>query len=152
PPAPVIPPAAPPVVAPAPVGEQFGPAPLAALARVDANGRLVVRQPVQYYAPVTKYARIDGEEGVTPITRYETRTSLRTERYDLSRVRASRADGRWLNAEQLRGMLKEEAAVLVAADGREVNPFYLKVVKGETVVLRLPVSPLTPPGPPAVVP
>jgi RNA polymerase sigma factor (sigma-70 family) len=163
-PTPVIPPAVAAPPADEPAKERIGPAPHVALARVAADGSLLLRQPAQYYQPVTKYARVEGEEGVTPITRYVLVNHLQTQRYNLGGVQGFRVSERYragsvgvrvnsrrLDTRELRDLLKEETTVLVSADGQAVHPFYLKVVKDETIVLQLP-PPAPPPPAPALPP
>jgi hypothetical protein len=50
-------------------------------------------------------------------------------------VQAYTAEGREIPAEKLAEMLTKERTVLVALDGKKVDPFHLKLYKDDTIVL-----------------
>jgi hypothetical protein len=74
-------------------------------------------------------------------------------------IQAATAGGKKVDAKELPKLLKKATAVLISADGKKVDPFYLKVLKEDTLVLVLPIpelkagsgdrpSPPPPPPPP----
>ena len=63
---------------------------------------------------------------------------MRTRTLPAAAVRAFGTDGKRLPAAELRRLLRKEVTVLVSADGRKVDPFYLEVFRADTPVLVLP--------------
>jgi len=57
-------------------------------------------------------------------------------------VEAYTADGRAINAEKLRTLLEKERSVLVAMDGKKLDPFHLQLYKDDTTVLVPPANTL----------
>src|SRR5262249_26565639 len=57
--------------------------------------------------------------------------------YDLNAVQAFDTKGKRIESKKLLDLLKKKTTVLVSADGRPVDPFYLQLVKDSTVVLIL---------------
>ncbi|HKB36762.1 MAG TPA: hypothetical protein VKD72_09925 [Gemmataceae bacterium] len=57
-------------------------------------------------------------------------------------VEAYTADGRAINAEKLRTLLAKERTVLVAMDGKKLDPFHLQLYKDDTIVLVPPANTL----------
>jgi hypothetical protein len=77
----------------------------------------------------------------------------------LKDVKAFSVDGKPIERKKLRGLLKKETAVLVSADGKEIDPFYLQMIKEGTIILLVqpvihppavaePPPPVEPPAPP----
>ncbi len=66
-------------------------------------------------------------------------------RLDAKEIRAFDADGKPISRTKLAGLLKTETAVLLSADGKPVDPFFLQVVKKGTVILMPPVETMPPP-------
>jgi hypothetical protein len=122
-----------------------GPGPYTALARLDAEGRLIVRLPTVTYEPVTSYVRRAGETREEEVTSYVAKTRLGEQRYDPSTVKVLDLNGQVVDAARLRRALREEVAVLVSADGAPVDPFHLRVVKEGTLLLLLPPAPVSRP-------
>jgi hypothetical protein len=131
------------------------------LASVNPEGRLVVRFRAFAYQPRTTYVRPEGGQVVTPVTTYVPTFQLVEQSFAPAEVEAFGTDGRRIERKQLLERLRKEAAVLVSADGRKVDPFHLQVVKEDTLVLVVPlkprpatVEPLAAPAvpPPAVTP
>lgn len=96
-----------------------------------AGGKYTVQ--VVSYRPVQETRRLKGE-GVKVYT----------------------AAGKEVSARDAADKLKKPAIVLLAADGKKVDPFYLKIIKPDTLVLVAPVvvapaagTPSTPATPPA---
>ena len=57
-------------------------------------------------------------------------------------AQAYTADGRTIPAERLAALLAKERPVLVALDGKKVDPFYLQLYKDDTLILVLPANTL----------
>jgi hypothetical protein len=55
-------------------------------------------------------------------------------------VQAFTAEGRPISAERLATLLAKERAVLVALDGKKVDPFHLQLYKDDTIVLVPPAN------------
>jgi hypothetical protein len=127
------------------------PPPDIAFARVDGDGRLFVRRMVTAYQPVESHGERDGRPEKR--TAYEETRVEGMQRWDAADVRAFGVDGKRLDAETLAGRLREETAILVSADGKDVDPFHLQLTKEGTVILVLPiVTPVAPPPPAPAVP
>ena len=94
-------------------------------------------QPVTYYVPVTRSQDIF---------------------YALNNVEVFGTDGKKVNRKEAARLLAKDRPILVSADGRPVDPLYLKVVKEGTLILVLLPATATTPTPrlvplaPAVVP
>jgi RNA polymerase sigma factor (sigma-70 family) len=135
-----------------------GPAPTVARARLDEQGRVVVKMPVYYYQPVTSYVRAGEHVEYRPVTTYNRRSTFTFQAHDVGAVRAFTPDGKPLSGARLTALLRQETAVLVSADDKEVDPYHLQVVKDGTPVLILPPTRPTPATvdpsmpPPAVLP
>jgi hypothetical protein len=68
-----------------------------------------------------------------------------TDEYDLSAVKFFATDGKPVSAVDVKKRLKQETAVAVSMDGRQVDPKHLEIIKDDTLVLVLPAD-----HPPAV--
>jgi RNA polymerase sigma factor (sigma-70 family) len=127
-------------------------APYTVLARVDKNGVLLVRWAVTTYQPKTSIVKRPGQ-GDQLVTSYEVITGEQEKEFELSRVQAFGTDGKALTPGLVRALLEKERPVLVSADGKPVDPFYLQVVKDDTPILVLPEeAAVAPPAPPLAAP
>ena len=88
-----------------------------------------------------------------------TTVMLTTAELPAKAVEAYTADGAPVGQEKLAELLKKERSVLVAMDGKKVDPFYLELYKEGTIVLVPPADTFAgaggfgnPYGPPTVVP
>lgn len=122
-----------------------GLAPVQAMAKFRADGRLVVWRQITYYEPVTTIAR------GTPTTSYRQVTEPTSFTYAVDGVVARDVAGKRLDAKKLRTLLEKSETVLVSADGGPIDPLHLRLYKDGTVVLELPALPATtaPPTVPA---
>jgi RNA polymerase sigma factor (sigma-70 family) len=120
-------------------------APTVGRASIDADGRLVLRTPVAYYQPVTRYER--ARNTTTPWTSYELKIVERTMRYDVHEVTATDLAGKPIDAKTLTGRLQTETPVLIGPAGQTVDPYYLSVVREGTIIVtpRQDVEPAMPP-------
>jgi hypothetical protein len=117
------------------------PAPEHALV-VLKGGRLNFWRKTITYQPVTRAL----SEQFGSVTSYEQTIALLATGYAVEQVKAYDTRGRVVEHKTLPGLLKGETVVLVSADGKRVDPFYLRLVKEGTLVFVLPVS--SPPRPP----
>jgi hypothetical protein len=143
-------------------GGPKGPPPRVMVVRVD-GGRppsLVVLQtvmvPVQVQEQVQVGKRIENRLQVklVPLTR-ETRLPL-----DGEKVRVFDGNGKPVANVLVLKIIRQATPVLVSADGKEVDPFYLSLARPQTLVIvtpalaapaagaPMPVPPLPPPPPP----
>jgi hypothetical protein len=61
--------------------------------------------------------------------------------YDSGTFHVNYADGRAIDAKELRKRLKKETVVLFSADNRPVDPLHLRLYKEDTLVFVLPSGP-----------
>src|SRR5439155_20356652 len=61
-------------------------------------------------------------------------------------VEAYSVDGKAISAETLTTLLAKERTVLVAVDGKKLDPFYLQLYKEGTIILVPPANTLNIPG------
>jgi hypothetical protein len=131
----------------------IGAVPITVIAFVNKQGDLILRQPCNTYQPVTSYVQIPGEVAVKPVTSYSLVVVERISSYPAAKVKAYDTDGNSVDAEKLAKQLRKETPVLVATDGRKVDPFHLQLIKKGTLILVVPARSLPPPPPaPAVAP
>jgi RNA polymerase sigma factor (sigma-70 family) len=119
---------------PPPQGIRGGP-PHVGRARIDKDGRVLLRRPVSYYQPVTSYTKDPRANTVTPVTSYTLVTQLQSTHYDIKDIAARDLTGKPIDAKTLVQRLASDTAVLVPSSGREIDPFYLSVVKEGTMIL-----------------
>jgi len=112
--------------------------PVIGRAVIDSEGRVVLRKPVSYYQPRTQYAKDTSGQGFVPVTNYELAITEQVTRYDLKDVAATDVNGKPVDPKTLAKRLRTETAVLIAAAGKEVDPYYLTVVREGTIILALP--------------
>jgi RNA polymerase sigma factor (sigma-70 family) len=110
-----------------------GLAPVQALVELRGN-RLAVWQKVISYKPVTRYL----PDRRSSVTSYEQTVELLTVDYPLKEVKVYDTRGNEVQPEKLSGLLKGEVYVLVSADGKPVDPLFLRLVKEGTLVFILP--------------
>jgi hypothetical protein len=117
---------------------------------IDTEGRVVLRKPVSYYQPRTQYVKDASGQGFVPVTSYELAITEQVKRYELKDVAVTDVDGKPIDPKTLTKRLQTETAVLIAAAGKEVDPYYLTVVREGTIILapRVEVPPAGPPNSP----
>jgi hypothetical protein len=117
-----------------------GPPPTIMAVRVDGAGQpfLVVQQPVMVPQQVTVQVKV----GDRIENRVETRvvTVMREVRraLDNEKTRFFDAAGKRIDLKDALKRLMKTTAVLVSADGKEVDPFYLRLAREDTVVVVSP--------------
>ncbi len=109
-----------------------GPILTPALVKIDRDGKLAVRLRMNVAEPVTV---MDGQ-GRT-VTGYRTSDRVTTMHFDADRVQAVEAGGKDISAKELAARLKREVLTLVAQGG-EIDPRHLALIREGTLVLRLP--------------
>ncbi len=125
--------------------------PLAVAAGIDEKGVVYVRDNSGNAFTSTGYYEVEegGQKRLVPVQIKENVFTLRTRSLDARAVRAFRTDGKPVPAADLPRLLRKEVTVLVSADGRKVDPFYLEVIRAGTPVLVLP-APAFHGAPPAI--
>jgi hypothetical protein len=125
-----------------------GMAPQQALASIDAKGKLTIT-----YLTCTCYGgnpdhTVDvvetrGTEKVTSKVKVKvSNLMVTTAELPAKHVEAYTADGRAISADKLATLLAKERTVLVAVDGKKVDPFHLQLYKDDTIVLMPPANAL----------
>ncbi len=120
-----------------------------ALASIDAKGNLTIT-----YVTCTCVGPMNGEQimpmhepketGKVPVKAKVKVTTVMVTTAELSakHVEAYTADGRPINGEKLKTLLAKERTVLVAMDGKKLDPFHLQLYKDDTIVLVPPANTL----------
>jgi RNA polymerase sigma factor (sigma-70 family) len=116
------------------------PAPVHALVELRGS-RLTVWRRMVTYRPVTR--NLPDRPGSA--TSYEQVAEVLAAEYPLAEVRTYDTQGKPVEKKKLAGLLIGETLVLVSADGKPIDPIYLRLVKEGTLVFVLPSS-----SPPAV--
>ncbi|MBI1914488.1 MAG: hypothetical protein HYS12_07080 [Planctomycetes bacterium] len=143
-------------LAPAPADEKItlpsGPPPQFGLA-VIKDGKCKVHFPelVPYTTEETRtrVVIVDGKQ--VPVQEKVAVTAYRLEyrTREVDKPRAFDARGKEIDAKRLADLLKKETTVLLSADGKPVDPFYLRTMKDGTLTLAMPIAVRPAPVPPA---
>ena len=123
-----------------------GPQPMQVAAQIDKEGNLLIRQTTTAYVPETRQ-RIVQKDGRNVTETFTTYVAVyRTVEYRVKskgfQVRG--LDGKAVDRNTLARRLARETPMLLSADGKPVDPFYLQVLKAGTLVLVLPRTEGTP--------
>jgi hypothetical protein len=132
------------------------------LAIIDARGNLRLTHAAApcTYGPANPETETSipvkrGDEKPVMVKLKITSVMLTTMELPASAVDAYTVDGKRIAAEELASLLKKERTVLIALDGKKVDPFLLELYKEGTIVLVPPanvMSSVTGLGAPAVIP
>jgi hypothetical protein len=117
-----------------------GPAPVVAVLRADPAGQVLVTGVILETRTVTHKATVveNGQVVTRDVTRPLTHTtSVRKPLEELAGGLAT-AGGTRLTPEDVAARVKDGASVLVSADGKPVDPAWLRAVDPETVVITAP--------------
>jgi hypothetical protein len=131
-----------------------GPPPAQVLASLTAEGDFEITRPV----PVATTERrvrtvtIDGRPVREEYTVTVPRTVNETRRIKSEGVKVYTAGGKEVDAKDVPDKLKKPTIVLFANDGNKVDPFYLKIVKPDTLVVVAPAPAPQPLPAPALLP
>jgi hypothetical protein len=129
--------------------EPGGAAPVQALAGIDAKGNLKITHitAAPYGPGAQEHAvPIPGEKGdekaPAKVKVKVTTLVVTTAELDAKHVQAYTADGNAIPADKLATLLAKEKTVLVSTDGKKVDPFHLRLLKDDTIVLVPPANTL----------
>jgi hypothetical protein len=117
-----------------------GPAPRVMVARVGAGGQpVIVRRvtevvPKRELVPVMIGGRVENRE----VTVYREVLREIEVRLDVEGVQVFEVNGRRIDPADVAGRLKKATAVLVSADGKQLDPFYLRLGRPDTLVVVAP--------------
>jgi RNA polymerase sigma factor (sigma-70 family) len=135
-----------------------GPAPIQVLLSLTKDGKIRVQRGVLVYKPV---AEVDSATGAKMV-RYECSSVSELIEFDGDGVQAFDTKGKKIELSELPKMLAEQVPALASADGKEVDPLHLRLIKEGTLVLVLsidwplvtppPTVPFVPTAPPGAVP
>jgi hypothetical protein len=117
------------------------------LASIDTRGNLTITQvssaPMGGYlgAPMMPMPPMPGPEKTPAKPKVKvTHLTVTMTEMPAKDVRAYTVEGREISTENLSTMLARERPVLVALDGKKVDPFYLRLYKEDTIVLVPPAN------------
>ncbi|MCI0641626.1 MAG: hypothetical protein L0Y72_17675 [Gemmataceae bacterium] len=122
-----------------------------------AAGTIQVRrlEAVQVAVNVPESVNVNGQAITVMRTVHRQESRMVEVVYALEKTQAQTAGGKKLTKEEVGKQLKAGSVVLISADGRPVDPVYLRAIQTDTVVLVTGPSvtqPLQPPPPKALVP
>jgi hypothetical protein len=121
------------------------------LARIDSKGNLIiidVTPPAEGPAVQEQTVNV-GDPKAKEKTAIKVETSsltVTTVKMPARYVEAYSVDGKAISAETLATLLAKERTVLVAMDGKKLDPFYLQLYKEGTIILVPPANTLNLPG------
>jgi hypothetical protein len=117
-----------------------GPAPRVMVARVSADGHpVVVRQVIEAVPEIQKVeVKVNGQVEKRQVTVYRYVLREVEVRLNVDGVQVFEANGRRIDPADVAGRLKKATAVLVSADGKAVDPFYLRLARPGTLVVVAP--------------
>jgi RNA polymerase sigma factor (sigma-70 family) len=127
-------------------GGTVGAPPITGMARVDEQGRLVLRIRGSVATPVSETVVHGGREQT--VTRYVLVGTVTEQLLDVNKAEVYDLDGKRVKPQALTEALEHEAPVLVATDGRKVDPYHLQLIKKGTLIVVLPPAPPAPAAPP----
>ncbi|MGL4554063.1 MAG: hypothetical protein ACRC33_23115 [Gemmataceae bacterium] len=103
------------------------------------GGTFLTTEAVQVPVNITK--AVTAEEGGKRVTRLVTetvmRTEMRTRRVSFAGARGRTAGGKKLDADEVAKRLTTPQVVAISADGKPVDPAYLRLLKADVLVLEL---------------
>lgn len=119
--------------------------PTQALARIDAKGTLILTvvnaQPPQVqeltYTVNVKVGDVEKQEARSAKVTFR-HANINVTEVPANVVKAYGTDGKEIAADRLAAALEKDRQVLVSADGQKVDPFHLKLIKDDTIVLVTP--------------
>jgi RNA polymerase sigma factor (sigma-70 family) len=107
------------------------------------------------YVPVQRPVKPDGKGGEGFVTEYVARAQGVERILDLADAPVYDMKGRRIDPTQLPDLLRKPTPVLIARDGKMVDPFHLRLIKEGTLIIVPPVTPARealPPPPAPVAP
>jgi hypothetical protein len=135
------------VAAPAPAEEEIkpprGPQPCQVIARVDKDGNMEITETTAVLREEKRQrtVTIDGkavteEYVVTTVTQM-----VQTRRLAAKTVKVYTTEGKEVDPKDAAEKLRKQTIVLMSCDGQKVDPFYLKIIKPDTLVIVPPPPP-----------
>jgi hypothetical protein len=117
-------------------------APDAALAHVDASGKLTLRTRMVSTFDTTAYqtVRKGNRNEQVPLTIKSTTINEHAQELPAAAVSAFDTAGIPITAEALAKALASERPVLVSGDGQPVDPGFLEIIKADTLILAMPAN------------
>jgi hypothetical protein len=126
------------------------PPPVTGLAVIDEQGRLRLSEVAAVMLPVEESVQRDAHGGADFVTRYAAVTQITESLLDHAATPVYGTDGKRIDAKKLPELLRKEIAVLIAKDGKMVDPFYLRLIKEGSLIVAPPVAPSVSLPPPTV--
>jgi hypothetical protein len=103
-----------------------------------------VEQTVAVPVTVTMKVNNNGKEEDVTVTKYVTEKRLVKHSMDLTKAKITTAGGKQLTLDDLKKRLAKPAPVVVATDGKSVDPAYLKILDRDAVVIVIDNGPKKP--------
>jgi hypothetical protein len=116
----------------------------------DKEGNFLVAVPNVMY--VTKYAKIKEEGEEREVYYYEPVVNEFVHTFEGNEVKAFSVQGEPIDRKDFEKLLARKTLFLASTDGRKVPPFYLRIIKEDTVVLAFSRTLCTPYSPPSAEP
>jgi hypothetical protein len=116
-----------------------------AVAKVDGKGVITIIQ-VSATPSVTYEQKIDKGGATVKYKVAQRGAILHVTELAVSGVQAFGTDGKPIPAAKLASLLAKEQPVLVSLDGNKVDPFHLRLIKEDTIVLVPPLGTIRPAG------
>ncbi len=118
------------------------------VARMDDKGRLEITEllPVYRQEKRTRTRTVDGKPVVEEYVVTTITAEPRVRTLDMKGVTVHTAAGKEVDPKELPEKLKKKTIAFLACDGKKVDPFYLKPLKDDTLIIVAPI-----PDPPAPV-
>jgi hypothetical protein len=118
------------------------------LASIDVKGKMkftfvMAHEPATHEQTVTTYQTKGTEKVPIQVKVKVSHLSVTTAELAAEHVEAFTVGGRPLSREQLTTLLSKERTVLVAMDGKKVDPFYLRLYKDDAILLIPPANALS---------
>ena len=113
------------------------PAPTYSVAWKTKKGDLLLSYTMTIYQSETR-ERIVVKDGKEERVKYTVRRPVLLRKYHTKRIAdltITNAIGRKLSAEDVLDALEKPTIVLISSDGRPVDPYYLRIVKRDTLVI-----------------
>jgi hypothetical protein len=138
------------VAAPAPAEEPIkppeGPPPTQVLASMTKESEFEITQTVLVPEMVTeeRTVNVNGQAVTQTVSVLRYKPVQVTRRVSAEGVKVTTAAGKEVDPKEWPDKLRKPTIALMAADGKKVDPFYLKIIKSDTLVI---VAPMPTPAP-----
>ncbi len=104
------------------------------------DGKLVSERAVRVVVPVATAMKVivNGREETRTVISYREEQRMEISAWDLKRAKISQAGGKKIDVATLKKLLAKPRLVVFSADGRAIDPAYLKVFAKDTLVIVAP--------------